>query len=365
MSGIVVHEWIEQTGGSEYVLERICKTLAPSAVFCAWNNDPDRFEAWNVRESWLARTPLRGRKALAIPALMRQWGPATVSNAPWVLASSHAFAHHVPAPSTPGARKLGYIYTPARYVWYPETDQRGRSWPVRAASKLVQRVDRRRASELDEIAAISRHIAKRINLSWRRDASVIYPPVNVERFVSPPDLSDREQEIVAALPDNFILGASRFVSYKRLETAIRLGELAGLPVVLAGAGPDEKLLRDTASLASVSVTFVVSPSTPLLAAIYRKAFAFSFPVLEDFGIMPVEAMASGTPVIGLSEGGVSETVLDGVTGALIDDLSDRSLLGGLDKVRHIRAEDCVARAYDFAEDRFDSELRNWVEGDLV
>ncbi|EIC07899.1 glycosyl transferase group 1 [Microbacterium laevaniformans OR221] len=361
MTGLVVHEWIERTGGSEYVLEKICETLQPSSVLCAWNNDTERFSRWTVRESWISRTPLRGRKSIAIPALMHQWNTRDTSDAEWVLTSSHAFAHHVPVSRGSGTRKLGYIYTPARYVWFPETDRRGQSAAARIVSKPIQVADRARAQELTQVAAISRHIADRVKSAWHLDSDVIYPPVDVARFASAPILSMEEEEQLKSLPGEFILGASRFIPYKRLDVAIRVGELTGLPVVLAGGGPEELRLRNEAEASDAEVHFVVSPSNAVLSALYHRARVLSFAAFEDFGIVPIEAMASGTPVIGLSTGGVSETVVDGLTGALVEDFTKKSLLRAFEKAEEVDKKDCVARAAFFSEDIFASNIREWVK----
>lgn len=222
-------------------------------------------------------------------------------------------------------------------------------------------LDRRRARELTAVAANSHHIAGRIKKVWGIQSTVIYPPVDIAVFSSPPELSESENELLKNIPSHFILGASRFVPYKRLDIAIKLGELSGIPVVLAGGGPEERELRLKANSSATEVFFISNPSKFLLAELYRRAYAFSFPAFEDFGIMPVEAMAAGTPVIGLNKGGVSETVINGVTGVLLDDFSDSSLKAAIEGVKNINSNDCIARAAQFSEARFISEIQDWMK----
>ena len=150
---------------------------------------------------------------------------------------------------------------------------------------------------------------------------MIHPPVQIERIQSVPCWRDRlepdELAQLDALPDGFVLGASRFIPYKRLEDVIQVGEAVGRPVVLAGKGPDLPDLQEAAAAAAVPVHFVLAPSDALLYALYQPTALFVFPAVEDFGIMPVEAMAAGAPVLAQAEGGAAESVVPGVTGALI------------------------------------------------
>ena len=139
---------------------------------------------------------------------------------------------------------------------------------------------------------------------------MIYPPVDIDRIRSfGGELSDVDSATARALPREFVLGASRFVPYKNVDAAISAGEVLGLPVVLAGTGPDESRLRALAEQARTPVHFAGRVSDNLLLKLYRRAALFVYMAVEDFGIMPVEAMASGTPVLVNELGGARESVL--------------------------------------------------------
>lgn len=361
MNGIIVHEWLSPAGGSENVFEAIAKAFPYAERWCLWNDAGDRFQP--VNETIIAHTPLRGRKALALPFMPSVWHNLPPRDPDWVLASSHLFAHHArfggPARQAP---KLVYAHTPARYIWTPELDGRGDSLPARAASAILKPLDRRRAQEAVAVAANSRFIAQRIADTWEREAEVIYPPVAVAEFMSEPRLTAQETDVLDSLPDAFILGFSRFVSYKRLEAAIATGRAADLPVVLAGSGPDEERLRAIADETYPGrVTFVHHPSTPLLTAVLQRASALVFAPIEDFGIIPVEAMAAGTPVLANAIGGAVESVIDGVTGAHVHDWESPSeLRAAVERALASSADACRQRAKEFGADVFDREIKGFV-----
>ena len=125
MAGLIVQEWIEETGGAEQVLDAMRLAFPESRVACLWNDDPTRFPPGAVVESWLARTPLRGRKALALPLMSSTWrrGWGDVEH-DWVLTSSYVFAHHAGFGTRSGVPKFSYVHTPARYLWEPGLDGR-------------------------------------------------------------------------------------------------------------------------------------------------------------------------------------------------------------------------------------------------
>jgi glycosyltransferase involved in cell wall biosynthesis len=237
---------------------------------------------------------------------------------------------------------------------------------ARLGSQALRPLDRRRAQEGAEFAANSAFVRERIRSTWRVDARVIHPPVDVERIQSVSDWADRldpaEREVLDSLPDGFVLGASRFIPYKRLQDVIKVGEAIDRPVVLAGKGPCIHELEVAAGLARVPVRIVSAPSHALLYALYQSTSLFVFPAVEDFGIMPVEAMAAGAPVLAHAEGGVAESVLSGVTGALIRfDLPEEMRDGAAVALATARS-DRLRRAKDFAASRFREELTAWVDG---
>jgi glycosyltransferase involved in cell wall biosynthesis len=258
-----------------------------------------------------------------------------------------------------------YVHTPARYVWTRAFDARGDHPLARAVSRILRPLDRRRAREGAEFAANSAFVRSRMHATWGVDARVIYPPVNVERIQSVADwrvnLTAGEAAILASLPDGYLLGASRFIPYKRLEDVIRVGEAVGRPVVLAGKGPTRAVLEEAARTACVPVRFVEAPSEALLYALYQQTAHYVFPAVEDFGIMPVEAMAAGAPVLAQVEGGAAESVVPGLTGSLISFGPVSEMREGVEEAIATAREDRLERAKSFGADRFRDEIAAWVD----
>lgn len=290
------------------------------------------------------------------------WRHLPIVDAQWIFISTHLFAHHARFKgSARGAPKIAYVHTPARYIWSPELDDRGASARARAIAGPLKPLDRRRAQELTTIAANSRYVADRIAKYWERDAVVIHPPVPARNLSAA--LSADDEKVLDSLPDQFILGASRMVSYKHLDRAIFAGAVAKTPVVIAGSGPEELQLREYARAHHPGeVTFVLEPTSELLSRLYARASALVFAPVEDFGIMPVEAMSCGTPVVANRQGGTAESVLDGTTGALVTDWNDpQEVLDAVNRALRCRADDCRDRASVFGPEEFESKIRNLID----
>ena len=366
MGGLLVHEWIEERGGSERVLDAVSETFPSADLLCLWNDNPHGYSDKELRETWLAKTPLRRSKPAALPFMPMTWRNQPNNDYDWIFVSSHLFAHHVSLKTDHPVDKYVYVHTPARYIWTPEMDERGTGLLPRLASRPLRVLDRYRAKEAKSVAANSEFVRDRIKSTWGIDANVIYPPVDVSEIGEVNDwysvLNESEQETADRLPPTFILGASRFVSYKRLDIVIDAGEASQIPVVLAGSGPLAQDLRKQGSEASVPVVLIENPSDAMIRYLYQRALVYIFPPVEDFGIMPVEAMAAGTPVVANAFGGASESVLDGRTGSLLNQFGKAELKNAVEIAASTNPEDCALRAKKFSKERFKSEIQEWITG---
>ncbi|MCW3840033.1 glycosyltransferase [Micromonospora yasonensis] len=348
----LVHEWFGVTGGSEKVFGSIADLVPHAERFVLWK---DRgVEEPALRESWLARTPLRHNKAMALPLMPMTWRTLTRRRFDVVISSSHAFAHTVKLGPPETTRHLSYVHAPARYLWSPAFDSRGSSPLLALPRRALQAVDVRFSRHVHSYAANSREVQARIRHYWQRDAVVVNPPVDVTFFSSAP-AADRNQA------RDYLLGVGRWIPYKRFDLIIAIAEAAGLPVVIAGSGPEEINLRRLAERTGVPVTFEVTPSKERLRQLYWGAKALLFPVHEDFGIIPVEAQACGTPVIGINRGGLLETVVDGETGFLIDSADAAAFAAVLDRLDELDRDRVRSNASRFSEAAFAANFSAWVE----
>jgi glycosyltransferase involved in cell wall biosynthesis len=295
----------------------------------------------------------------------RGWGSAPAPD--WVLASSYVFAHHAGFGTRAGVPKFSYVHTPARYLWEPELDGRTALPLMGPPRAWLRGVDRRAAPHSGSLAANSAFVRDRIRRAWDRDARIIHPPVDAAAIAAVGAWAERttpaEQAILADLPDRgFLLAASRLVPYKRHAAVLDLGERLGLPVVIAGAGPERERLAALAAGASVPVHVLGRVSDELMRALFQRALALVFPPVEDFGIIPVEAMATGCPVIVNRVGGAAESVVDGVSGVHYDPDDPAGFHAAVDAAGGIDPEAARRRALEFDTARFLDELRDWVLG---
>jgi glycosyltransferase involved in cell wall biosynthesis len=347
----LVHEWFSAAGGSENVFRQIGEVVPHAARFVLWK-EPEVSDA-GLRESWLARTPLRRSKAVALPLMPLAWRTLTRDTFDVVISSSHAFAHTVRLGSPERTRHLSYVHSPARYIWSPAFDGRGAHPLLAPPRRLLQLTDRYLGRHVHAYAANSHEVSARIRRYWQRDAVVINPPVDVDFFAAAPS-PDRQQ------PRDYLLGAGRWISYKNFDLVIAIADAAGMPLVLAGSGPEEARLRRAAAAVRVPVSFEVSPTKERLRQLYWGAKALLFPVHEDFGIIPVEAQACGTPVLGLRRGGLLETVIDGETGFLVDSTDPRDLVEPFRRLDELTQERIAENAARFAATQFAVRFAAWL-----
>jgi glycosyltransferase involved in cell wall biosynthesis len=351
----LVHEWFAVTGGSENVFVAINEVLPQAKAFVLWR-DAAAHRGAEFRESWLARTPLRHAKPLALPVMPLTWRTLTREDFDVVLSSSHAFAHTVKMGSAAHTKYLSYIHSPARYVWSPDFDGRGSNGLLTLPRKALQAVDVRLSRHVHSYAANSVEVQSRLRRFWNRDSRVIHPPVDVAYFADAP-AHQRVQN------RDYLLGAGRWIPYKNFDLIIEIANTAGMSLVIAGSGPEEAALRRAAERASVPVTFEHRPTRERLRELYWGAKALLFPAHEDFGIIPVEAQACGTPVLGVRRGGLLETVIDGRTGFLLESSDPARYAAALRHLGELDHDQIRAHAWGFSNNVFKARIAAWVTED--
>lgn len=353
MSMAIAHEWISARAGSEKVFEELA-ALFPAADLYALTHTPGvRIATGNrpIRTTWLNRTGwLRDRRGLLLPLMPLAWRTTGRGRSySTVITSSHACVKGF-RPAR-GARHFCYVHAPMRYVWNPDIDARGGSMLAAPARAALRRWDRQSADWVDSFAANSSAVASRIRSVYGREARVIAPPVDTAFFSGAPDL-----------PRRGLVTLGRLIPYKGHDVAIRVAANLGLPLTIVGRGPEEQRLRGLAAEVGGRVTFLIDASDDEVRRAVASAAALLFAANEDFGIVPVEAQAAGTPVIGPAIGGLLDTVVPGVTGILAADLSVESMARATEEAlsANLSGEQCRINADRFSVRRFRCEIAAWV-----
>ena len=300
-----VHEWLSTYGGSEQVLRAMLAIFpdAPVHALVDFMPAPDRafLDGHPVRTTFIQNLPgARRRFRLYLPLMPLAIEQLDVSGYDLVVSSSHAVAKGII--TGPDQLHVSYVHSPMRYAWdlqhqylrESSLDRGLRSWMARATLHYLRTWDVRTANGVDAFLANSEFIARRIRKVYRRDATVVYPPVDVDRFT----LSDRKE--------SFYLTTSRLVPYKRIDLIVEaFRDMPDRRLVVVGTGPE---IRRLERLATRNVELLGFQPFERVLDLTQRARAFIFASLEDFGIAPVEAQACGTPVIAYGRGGSVETV---------------------------------------------------------
>ena len=300
---VLVHDWLTGMRGGEKVLEAFCR-IFPQAPIYTLLHLPGRvsplIESHPIHTSFIQRMPLAARYyRYYLPLFPRAAESLRLPPCDLVLSSSHCVAKGVIPPA--GARHVSYLHTPMRYVWdmYQDYFGPGRGGLASRVMPLVrgrlQRWDVDSCRRVQHFLANSHHVAGRIQRHYRRQAQVIHPPVETARFAPvPPDQVEDYYLVVSAL-----------VPYKRVDLAVRACAQSGRRLKVVGTGPELTRLQ---ALAGPGVEFLGWQPDQALPGLYARCRALLFPGEEDFGITPVECLASGRPVVALGRGGALETV---------------------------------------------------------
>lgn len=361
----LIHYWLVGMRGGEKVLEALCR-MYPQADIFTHVYDPstisDTINRHRVIETSVGRLPFaKSMYQKYLPFMPRALEQVDLTGYDLVISSEAGPAKGVIVP--PDAFHLCYCHSPMRYLWdqyhvyrdsagtlmqlaLPHFAHRLRTWDVTSAARV------------DAFAANSNHVAARIQKYWRRDAAVVHPPADLEAF-KPIDQND---------VGDFYLWAGELAPYKRPDLMIEAFNELGLPLVVLG-GP-EKTRQKLEATANDNITFMGRVEFDVLKDHMARCRALIFPGEEDFGIVPVEVMASGRPVIAYDRGGARDTVVNGITGLLFKDQTVDALVTAVKefevrRLYNVDTPSVVRHAQQFSEASFRAGINALLPTELT
>lgn len=333
--------------GGEKVLLGLLE-LFPGADIFTLVYRPDQmdpvFQKRTVKTSALQRLPFgKTRYQYYLPLFWELMGGFDLSSYDLIISSSSACAKWVRNPNN--VTHVCYCHSPMRYIWDLFGDYFGPSssplvrWPAKLFRPYLQYCDLKSNKGVTHFLANSTEVQERIERIYGRESEVIHPPVDVDRF-----------KVKTGKGDHYLV-ISALVPYKKIELAVKVCTKRGWPLLVVGKGSEESSLR---KMAGPTVFFKGWVSDEEMPRFYDKAKALLFPGKEDFGIVPVESLASGCPVIAYGEGGVKDTLKDGETGVLFYEQTEAALEAAIERFEKMTFDPTVLRkrAEQFSKDRF-------------
>ena len=345
MKVAIVHDYLMQMGGAEKVVE-VLHSLFPNAPIytSAYDREvmPAHYRDWEIHTTFLQRLPWKRkthRAALLLyPAAFESFD---LSGFDLVISSSSSFAKGII--TQPDTVHVCYTHAPMRFAWTPCSYMKEERVSMMTRTLLapvlhyLRTWDALAAMRVDYYLANSRTVAQRIRKFYRRDCEVVHPPVETTRFQISPEI------------DDYYLMVTRLAPYKRLDLAVEACTRLNRPLKIVGSG---RYARELKKIAGPTIEFLGRVSDQELPGLLARAKAYVMPGEEDFGIAPVEANASGRPVIAFAAGGALDSQIDGVTGVFFEEPTVESLI---DAMKRADAIDFDPRAIRAHAEKFDTE----------
>ena len=342
----LVHDWLNQMGGAEDVLETLVAMYPGAPVYTSIYAPalmPLEYRTWDIRVTWMNRLPgIYRHHQVYLPFYPLAFQGLDLAGYEVILSNKSGFCHGVRV--QPGAIHICYCLTPTRYVWNLRDYAERERLPAIANAllppviALLRRWDCAAAQHVHHFVAISTDVQARIKRFYGRESVVIPPPVDTSGFQP------------AARHDDYFLILSRLIPYKRIDLAVKAFNELGLPLVIAGDGRDRARLQ---AMSRPNITFLGRVDDAHRADLMARCRAFVFPGLEDFGITPVQAQAAGRPVIAFAGGGALDMVQEGVTGLFFREPTWQSLADAARRFDHYQFD--PTRLREFAL-RFDTQV---------
>lgn len=342
---VLVADWITNPGGDDKVLWALHELFPKSPIFTTVFN-PDKmphYKNLDIMTTYLNKIPFaKSKHQLFVPLMFNALKKFDLSGFDIIISSSHTVGKSITKPK--GSIHICYCHTPLRYVWASEIDDLGKRIKLgpltKPLLKYLKRKDLESAKSVDYFIANSGTIAQRIKIAYNKKSKVIYPPVDTGKFNTGGTIQKKD----------YYFSAGRLIPYKKIDLIVKAFNKLGKKLLVAGTGPEYDNLK---SIARDNIHLLGFVDNAKLVHLMQEAKGFIFAANEDFGIVPVEAMAAGTGVIAYGKGGATETVIDDKTGILFEKQSVKSISEAIKRFEKIKInpKDCLNQA-----DRFDRSI---------
>lgn len=363
----LVHDFLNQFGGAERVLEVLAEMFPEAPIYTLlYDREKMRghFSGREIRTSYLQKFPgfLRRRPKWLLPIFPTAPETFDLRDFDLVISSSGAWTKGIV--TRLDTLHIAYIHSPMRFIWdynekYLKEDRHGRlGFFIRPFLSYLRLWDKLSADRPDHLIANSKYTRERIAKYYRRESTVIYPPVGIKSKIQNSNI----QITNSKENSKYFLIVSRLSPYKKIDRAIEAFNKLGLPLVVVGTGKQEKELK---LMAKDNVKFLGYLPDEKISDIYENARAFIFPGVDDFGIAPVEAQTWGVPVIAVRRGGVMEIVEEGKTGEFFDSATPEVIADAvrrfMEKEESYDREYIARSAERFSKERFVKEMGEYID----
>lgn len=361
MKVALVHDWLVTDAGAEKVLKAILKLYPNADIFSLVDflSDDDRTEVLNgkfAKTSFIQNLPFSKKYFRHyLPLFPKAIESFDLSSYDLIISSSWAVVKGVKREK--GQLHISYCHTPIRYAWdlhdeYTANLKQPKKFLVQETLKYIRKWDIRTLDRVDYFIANSKFVQNRIIKTYGVGAKVIYPPVDTENFILKKEKSD------------FYITASRLVPYKKTKLIVEaFNEMPEKKLLVIGSGEEYVEIK---KIAKANIEILGYQSKSVMIENMQRAKAFIYAAIEDFGIVPIEAMACGTPVIALNQGGTAETIIDGVNGVHFQKQTKEEIIKavGVFESLSFDVSEISQKAQAFSNNRFKEEIKEFISSKL-
>ncbi|MBU3014255.1 glycosyltransferase [Poseidonibacter lekithochrous] len=358
----IVHDWLVTNAGAEKVLKAIIDIYPNADIyslvdFLSLKDKKEVIYSKPVKTTFIQKLPFSKKHFRNyLPFFSKAIESFDLKDYDLIISSSWAVAKGIK--KTKKQLHISYCHTPIRYAWdlydeYTSSLKQPKKYLVQKTLEKLRKWDIKTLNRVDYFIANSKFVQNRITNTYKKDSLVIYPPVNTDKFIL-----EEEKE-------DFYFTASRLVPYKKTKLIVEaFNKMPNKKLIVIGAGEEFNNIK---LIAKDNITLLGYQEDEVLIEYMKKAKAFVYAAVEDFGIVPIEAMSCGTPVIALNQGGTAETVINKTNGLHFDEQSTLSIINAVDEFETLtfNYKEISKYANSFSINRFKKEFKSFVDNKLT